>query len=100
LSRKISETYPGGSVLTTAYCGPSTLVTDPTGRWRRSRVDGLGHMVEVDEPNAIGASVASTGCPGTGEPIWVTSYTYDALGNLTNVLQNGSHPRSFMYDSF
>jgi RHS repeat-associated protein len=99
LNRKTSESYPDGSVLQTAYCGPSTLVTDPTNRWRRSRVDGLGRLVEVDEPNAVGATVASTGCPGTGEAIWVTSYTIDALGNLTNVLQNGSHPRSFTYDS-
>jgi RHS repeat-associated protein len=100
ISRKVSETYPDNSVLTTAYCGPSTLVTDPTRRWRRSRTDGLGQLVEVDEPNAVGATVASTGCPGTGEPIWVTSYGYDALGNLLSVLQNGSHSRTFTYDSF
>ena len=99
LSRKTSETYPDNSVLTTAYCGPSTLVTDPTGRWRRSRVDGLGRLVEVDEPNAVGASVNSNGCPGTGEPIWITSYTNDALGNLTQIVQNGSHTRTFTYDS-
>jgi RHS repeat-associated protein len=99
IGRKIKETYPDNSVLQTAYCGSSTLVADPTGKWRRSRTDGLGRLVEVDEPNAPGASVASTGCPGTGEPIWVTSYTIDALGNLTNVLQSGSHSRTFTYDS-
>jgi len=55
LGRKTQETYPDNSVLTTAYCGPNTLVTDPTGRWRRSRVNGLGQLVEVDEPNAVGA---------------------------------------------
>jgi RHS repeat-associated protein len=99
LSRKTTETYPDNSVLTTAYCGPSTLVTDPTGKWRRSRADGLGRLVEVDEPNAPGASVNSNGCPGTGEPIWVTSYTYDGLSNLTQVVQNGSHQRNFAYDS-
>ena len=101
LGRKTSETYPdpNNSVLTTAYCGPSTLVTDPTKRWRRSRVDGLGHLVEVDEPNAVGASVASNGCPGTGEPIWITSYTVDPIGNLTKVVQNGTHQRTFTYDS-
>jgi RHS repeat-associated protein len=99
LNRKKSVTYPDGSVLRTAYCGASTLVTDPTKRWRRSRTDGLGRLVEVDEPNAIGATVASTGCPGTGEAIWVTNYTNDVLGNLTNVLQNGSRPRTFTYDS-
>src|SRR5262249_35439607 len=43
--------------------------------------------------------VASTGCPGTGEPIWITTYGNDALGNLTSVLQNGSRGRSFTYDS-
>jgi RHS repeat-associated protein len=99
LSRKITVTYPDNSVLNTAYCGPSTLVTDPTLKWRRSRINGLGQLVEVDEPNSPTASVASTGCPGTGEPIWVTSYTNDALGNLTQVVQNGSHTRTFTFDS-
>ncbi len=97
--RKTSETSPDNSILKTAYCGSSTLVTDPTGKWRRSRTDGLGRLVEVDEPNSTSATVASTGCPGTGEPIWVTSYGYDALGNLTSVLQNGSHQRNFTYNS-
>ena len=99
LSRKIRETYPDTSFLTTAYCGPSTLVTDPTGKWRRSRINGLGQLVEVDEPNSPTATVASTGCPGTGEPIWVTSYTNDVLGDLTQVVQNGSHTRTFTFDS-
>lgn len=99
LNRKTLQTFPDGSAITTAYCGPWTLVTDPTGKWRRSRVDGLGRMVEVDEPNSPTASVNSNGCPGTGEPIWVTSHTVDALGNLTQVVQNGSHTRTFTYDS-
>jgi RHS repeat-associated protein len=99
IGRKITEIYPDNSVFTTAYCGGSTLVTDPTGKWRRSRTDGLGRLVEVDEPNGPGASVNSNGCAGSGEPIWVTSYGYDGLGNLTSVLQNGSHARSFTYDS-
>ncbi|HXJ40816.1 MAG TPA: hypothetical protein VNH18_16160, partial [Bryobacteraceae bacterium] len=99
LGRKTSETAQDGSIIATAYCGPNTLATDPTGRWRRSRSDALGHLVEVDEPNAVGATVAATGCPGTGEPIWVTSYSYDALNDLLQVLQNGSHQRTFTYDS-
>jgi RHS repeat-associated protein len=99
LSRKTSETYADNAVLTTAYCGPSTLVTDPTGKWRRSRVDGLGRLVEIDEPNSLTAAVASTGCPGTNDPIWVTTYTYNALGDLMSVVQNGSRNRTFAYDS-
>jgi len=99
LSRKTSTTYPDSSLLTSAYCGPNTLVTDPAGRWRRSTTDGLGRLIEVDEPNAIGAAVNSNGCPNGNDPIWKTVYTLDALGNLTNVLQNGSHGRSFAFDS-
>jgi RHS repeat-associated protein len=99
LDRKISTTYPDGSISSTAYCGSSTLVTDPTNRWRRSRVDGLGRMVEIDEPNAVGATVNANGCPAPGDPVWITSYTVDVEGKLTNVLQNGSRQRSFTYDS-
>ena len=99
LDRKTAEAYPDGSVLTSNYCGPWTLVIDPSKRWRRSRVDGLGRLVEIDEPDAVGASVVSTGCPGTSDPIWVASYTLDALGDLTNVVQNGSRQRTFTYDS-
>jgi RHS repeat-associated protein len=98
IGRKITETYPDTSVLQTAYCGPNTLVTDPVGKWRRSRVDGLARLVEVDEPNATGATV--TACPGQSDPIWITSYTNDPLSNLTQVVQNGSHTRIFTYDSF
>ena len=99
LNRKVQELYPDNSALTTAYCGNSTLVTDPTGKWRRSLTDAFGRLIEVDEPNAIGATVASTGCVGASEPIRITSYSNDAVGNLTQVLQNGSHTRTFTYDS-
>lgn len=99
LGRKTQEQYPDNSVVTTAYCGAWTLVTDPTGRWRRSSLNGLGQVVEVDEPNAVGATVPSTGCPGQNDPIWVTSYTNDVFGNLVQVIQNGSHQRNFSYDS-
>jgi RHS repeat-associated protein len=100
LSRKTKETEADGvSTVNTAYCGSWTLVTDATGKWRRSRSDALGRLVEVDEPNSTTANVNSTGCPGTNDPVWITSYSYDAIGNLTQVVQNGSHTRTFTYDS-
>ena len=97
LGRKLTETGPDGSVINTSYCGPSTLVKDATNKWRRSRTDGLGYLVEVDEPSTSTSSVSA--CPSGGDQIWVTSYTNDILGNLTAVLQNSSHARSFAYDS-
>ena len=66
---------------------------DPAGKKRRSRQDGLGRLVRVDEP---------TGSPGalgaTGSPNQATSYSYNALDNLTRVTQ-GSQTRTFAYDS-
>ena len=99
LGRTTLVTDPDGSKVQTAYCANTTLVTDEAGHWRRSTVDGLGRLIEVDEPNSTTAQVNSNGCPGTGEPIWVTSYTYDALNDLATVVQGGSRNRSFTYDS-
>jgi RHS repeat-associated protein len=99
LHRVTQVTQADGSLLKTAYCANTTLVTDEAGHWRRSTVDGLGRLIEVDEPNSTTATVNSNGCPGTGEPIWVTTYGYDTLGNLTSVLQAGSRARGFSYDS-
>lgn len=97
LGRTASITKPDGSTVSTQYCGFETLVTDEAQHWRRSKTDAFGRLVEVDEPNTVGATVSA--CPGTGEPIWATSYTYDVLGNLTSVVQGGSRNRSFIYNS-
>jgi RHS repeat-associated protein len=83
--------------VSTQYCGPTTLVTDQAGHWRRSTSDALGHLIEVDEPNSTTATVNV--CPGTGEPIWVTNYGYDGLDDLLSTVQGASHNRSFIYDS-
>ena len=77
---------------TTAYDAEYTTATDPAGRKRRSRLDGLGRLVRVDEPNASG-QLGSTGSPNQA-----TSYSYNALDNLTRVSQ-GSQTRIFAYDS-
>ena len=78
---------------TTAYDAEYTTVTDPAGKTRRSRLDGLGRLVRVDEP---------TGSPGalgtTDSPNQATTYGYNALDNLTRVTQ-GSQTRTFAYDS-
>ena len=100
LNRTTKVTKPDGSTINTAYCGNTTLVTDEAGRWRRSTTDGVGRLIEVDEPNSRTAQVNSNGCPGTGDPIWVTTHTYDALDDLASVTQGSSRSRSFVYDSF
>ena len=78
------STPPAGDVFT-QYAGNCTTVTDEAGKNRESCTDGLGRMTEVIEnPGGLG---------------YVTNYTYDALDDLTSVVQGGSRNRSFTYDS-
>lgn len=84
LSRVISVVTPDGATVSTSYSGDSVTVTDPAGKARKSRSDALGRLIEVYEnPASLN---------------YLTSYAYDALGNLTAVTQ-GSQTRSFVYDS-
>ena len=85
LGRATSGTLQDGSPVTTSYSGNCTTVTDPATKKRTSCSDGLGRLTQVTEdPGGLG---------------YVTTYSYDALDDLTNVVQNGSRQRSFVYDS-
>lgn len=71
--------------------GETTLVRDAWGRERWGRTDPQGRLVAVVEPGPSGnGSVASNGM--------VTTYSYNTLGNLTQIIQD-SQTRSFKYDS-
>src|SRR5262249_44176470 len=69
--------------FTTEYDAEFTTVTDQAGKKRRSRVDGLGRLVRVDEPDAVG------NLGGTTAPFQPTDYTYNALDNLIQTSQTG-----------
>ncbi len=74
--------------VTSEYEAETTTVTDQAGRQRRSVSDALGRLAQVFEaPNA-----AESGYN------YQSSYTYDALGNLTRVEQ-GAQARTFNYSS-
>src|SRR5581483_125535 len=70
--------------VTTAYTSTTTTVTDQAGKVRTSAVDGIGRLTQVTEdPSGLN---------------YQTNYSYDALGNLTQVSQ-GSQTRTFNYSS-
>ncbi|HKG46248.1 MAG TPA: hypothetical protein VKB02_05950, partial [Pyrinomonadaceae bacterium] len=78
--------------VTTAYNANFTTITDQAGKVRRSKTDGLGRLVRVDEPDATG------NLGSTATPVQKTDYEYDVFGNLKKVIQ-GAQQRTFTYDS-
>ncbi len=106
-------THPDNTYISTSYGGPSgygraTSVSDEGNGThnvqRISQVDGLGRMTsvcEITSTSLVGITPNPGPCdmditPATG---FVTSYSYDALNDLTGVTQGGLNPRSFVYDS-
>ena len=92
-ARSSTGAAPTLGKITTTYDVEYTAVTDPVGKTRRSKRDGLGHLVRVDEPTGLPGALGATGSPNQA-----TSYGYNALDNLTLVTQ-GSQRRTFLYDS-
>jgi RHS repeat-associated protein len=77
------NTNSSGAVVT-SYDAEKATITDQAGAARQNIVDGLGRLAQVVE------------APGIED--YLTSYTYDALGNLIQVAQGGQR-RTFNYSS-
>jgi RHS repeat-associated protein len=76
-----------GAAVTTYYANQTT-VRDQANKQRRSVIDALGRLSQVDEMYEY---------PNTGVYA-TTNYQYDSLGNLRKVTQD-TQQRFFMYDS-
>jgi len=93
--RVANETTPATTTVdysVSAY-GVVHVATSQAGKKSRSIMNGLDQLVRVDEPNADTNDLGSI-----DSPVQATSYKYDALGNLRQVVQ-GSQSRFFLYDS-
>ncbi|HEX2268820.1 MAG TPA: hypothetical protein VHH35_04775 [Pyrinomonadaceae bacterium] len=55
--------------VTTAYDGIYTTVTDQAGKVRRSKVDGLGRLIRVDEPSDAANTLGSKDSPHPGHEL-------------------------------
>lgn len=107
LGRTTQIKHPDGTVISTAYTGRATELTDEGNGTksvqRISQTDALGRLTSVCEvsgatqfgttptPAACGQDISATG--------FLTSYSYNALGNATGVTQGGLNSRTFAYDS-
>jgi RHS repeat-associated protein len=84
LGRIVSVTAPDNAVVTNSYSGNQVTATDQTGKQRKSVTDAFGRLTQsYEDPAGLN---------------YLTSYSYDVLGNLTTVSQ-GSQTRTFVYDS-
>jgi RHS repeat-associated protein len=108
LGRAMQVTHPDSTTALTTYTGRATQVQDEGNGIQRvtriSQTDGLGRLLSVCEvssatllgnggtPGACNQDIAGTG--------FLTTYQYDALGNLLQVNQGTMRPRTFAYDSF
>jgi RHS repeat-associated protein len=76
-----------------------TLVTDPAGKQRISRVNALGELTDVWEITAQDPATVPVTFPNQSISYgYQTGYLYDTLGNLVTVSQ-GSQTRTFSYNS-
>lgn len=103
LGRVRTVTHSDSSVVATAYAGRAADVQDEgNGTSTVEHImqsDALGRLTNVCEvtgqaQNNVAPSSCGLDYPGTG---FLTAYSYDASGNLTNVAQ-GSESRGFSYD--
>jgi len=86
LGRKTLVTLPDTQTLQTIYNGNSVTEIDQVTRKMQRLTDGLGRLVTANEQDASGLLTQAT------------NYTYDALGNLTQVNQ-GNQLRTYKFDA-
>jgi RHS repeat-associated protein len=107
LGRVKQITHSDGTAAATSYVGASTNTLDEgSGTLNRQRIfqtDGLGRLISVCEVTGtalIGTGGTPSACsqdiPATG---FLTTYSFDTLGNMVSTTQGGLAARTFSFDS-
>ena len=94
LGRATTVTQPDGTTVQTSYQGVYTTAAAQAGKNRRQKVDALGRIVRVDEPDASGQ------LGSVEEPLRATYYEYDTLGNVIHVQQGAGTDVQHRYFKF
>jgi RHS repeat-associated protein len=107
--RVIAATTPDNAVVSIAYSGQRTLVTDQANKQRISKANALGQLTDVWEivpANQQDTAWVATTFPGHGEVAagYLSHYTYDQLNNLLSVTQQvgtsgSTQTRTYAFDS-
>ncbi|MBI3319284.1 MAG: hypothetical protein HYZ89_01680, partial [Candidatus Omnitrophica bacterium] len=86
MGRLLTTTDPDGSTTSTRYDDGTVTVTDALGHQTSRVSDAYGRLTTVEEFTEPGTAMSTT-------------YTYDALNRLTDVLDASDHPTHLTYDS-
>ena len=87
LGRVTTQTNPDGTTVSSDYAiAWQTTVTDASGHKKRYYYDAFQRLTKVEELNDSQQVYATT------------NYSYDVLGNLTQVLDNSSNTTTMTYD--
>ena len=101
-TRPSAAAAPTWGKTATAYNAEYTTVTDPAGKTRRSRLDGLDRLVRVDEPTGSPPALGTVGSPNLtgvtqGSQTW--TFAYDSLSRLTSARNPESGAIAYSYDN-
>jgi RHS repeat-associated protein len=108
LGRVITVQNPDGTSTNNSYAGRAAFTADEGNGTRTvqrvSQIDFFGRLLSVCEVSST-TLPGSSGTPGNcGQDIsktgFLTTYQYDALGDLISATQAGLSTRTFLYDSF
>ncbi len=95
LGRKISMTLVDGSKTMYVWTDNAEKITDPLGHAKILEFGGLGHLWQVCEVSSQSGNAACN-LPAAGSG-FLTTYTYDMAGRLTQSDENGQK-RNWSYD--
>lgn len=100
LGRMYRSTNADSSVVRSCYKGDLVIARDEAGKWKQSKYDALGRLIQViEDPSSVACDTQSSSGSGLG---YVTNYAYNAVDNLLTVshMVGGSagQTRSFTYD--
>ncbi len=104
LSRTTQVIPPDGSAsannVATLYSGNTVIVTDQAGKQRRSVTDGLGRLIEVDEPSAPSGATNSNGyVQVNGTELWGGGAAATATVGFSGYENSGpGNPTCNLYD--
>jgi RHS repeat-associated protein len=70
-----------------SYSGNAVTMTDESGKQNKALKDGVGRLIETDEPDPSNSNSLTL----------ATTYSYDPMDNLTQVSQ-GSQTRTYVFD--